>query len=288
MRLSWCTDIHLNHASKKAAGYGWDQNERNIFAHQLVAQNPDIILVGGDISAGISLSDDLIWLDSIATTIDKPLAFVTGNHDYYCKSINYVNNTIIPNTLKKTNKLIWLEKSEPIHLIGDTYLIGNSLWADWRNGDILNTNFWLNDYELIEELSTTRKNRYNDYLRAELQRIADEKVEKLKEQFLSAVKSGAKKIICLTHVPPFWEASWHRGQVQDANAAPHFTCRAGEDMFREVMKTLEVIKPEFELIILCGHTHGSGRAKIVNTNITVIQGGAEYNFPRMQEPIDLV
>jgi hypothetical protein len=53
------------------------------------------------------------------------------------------------------------------------------------------------------------------------------------------------------------------------------------------MKTLEVINPELELIILCGHTHGSGRAKIVNTNITVIQGGAEYNFPRMQKPIDL-
>lgn len=278
MRLSWCTDIHLNHASE------WDKLN---FSKQLINQNPDIILVGGDISSGSSLPYDLLWLDSIATTIDKPLAFITGNHDFYCKSINYVDNVMIPEVLKKTNKTIWLEKSDPIHLIGDTYLIGNSLWADWRNGDILNTNFWLNDYELIEELAAVKRDRYNSYLRAELQTITDEKVEQLRKQFLSAVKLGAKKVICLTHVPPFWEASWHRGQVQDANAAPHFTCRAGEDMFREVMKTLEVINPELELTILCGHTHGSGRAKIVNTNITVIQGGAEYNFPRMQEPIDL-
>lgn len=279
MRLSWCTDIHLNHASE------WDKLN---FSKQLINQNPDIILVGGDISSGSSLPYDLLWLDSIATTIDKPLAFITGNHDFYCKSINYVDNVMIPEVLKKTNKTIWLEKSDPIHLIGDTYLIGNSLWADWRNGDILNTNFWLNDYELIEELAAVKRDRYNSYLRAELQTITDEKVEQLRKQFLSAVKLGAKKVICLTHVPPFWEASWHRGQVQDANAAPHFTCRAGEDMFREVMKTLEVIKPELELTILCGHTHGSGRAKIVGTNITVIQGGAEYKFPQMQEPIDLV
>lgn len=279
MRLSWCTDIHLNHASE------WDKLN---FSKQLINQNPDIILVGGDISSGSSLPYDLLWLDSIATTIDKPLAFITGNHDFYCKSINYVDNVMIPEVLKKTNKTIWLEKSNPIHLIGDTYLIGNSLWADWRNGDILNTNFWLNDYELIEELAAVKRDRYNSYLRAELQTITDEKVEQLRKQFLSAVKLGAKKVICLTHVPPFWEASWHRGQVQDANAAPHFTCRAGEDMFREVMKTLEIIKPELELTILCGHTHGSGRAKIVGTNITVIQGGAEYKFPQMQEPIDLV
>lgn len=279
MRLSWCTDIHLNHAS---------ECDKLNFSKQLINQNPDIILVGGDISSGSSLPYDLLWLDSIATTIDKPLAFITGNHDFYCKSINYVDNVMIPEVLKKTNKTIWLEKSDPIHLIGDTYLIGNSLWADWRNGDILNTNFWLNDYELIEELAAVKRDRYNSYLRAELQTITDEKVEQLRKQFLSAVKLGAKKVICLTHVPPFWEASWHRGQVQDANAAPHFTCRAGEDMFREVMKTLEVIKPELELTILCGHTHGSGRAKIVGTNITVIQGGAEYKFPQMQEPIDLV
>lgn len=278
MIVSWCTDIHLNHAPKE---------ERNNFAQQLVGQNPDIILVGGDISAGSLLHDDLVWLDSLAISIDKPLAFVLGNHDYYLKSINYVENILIPETLKKTNKLIWLEKSDPIHLTGNTYLIGNGLWADWRNGDVLNTNFWLNDYELIEELSATRKNRYNDYLRAKLQEIADRKVERLKKQFFAAVKLGAEKIICLTHVPPFWEASWHNGKIQDANAAPHFTCRAGEDMFREVMIAMKAIKPDLELIILCGHTHGNGQAKIVNMNITVIQGGAEYKFPRMQEPLNI-
>jgi len=43
--------------------------------------------------------------------------------------------------------------------------------------------------------------------------------------------------------------------------------------------------PEAELLVLCGHTHGSGVARIA-PNLKVITGGADYGTPLPQLPIE--
>ena len=39
--------------------------------------------------------------------------------------------------------------------------------------------------------------------------------------------------------------------------------------------------PERSMTVLCGHTHSSGTAKLLD-NLTVYTGGAEYGAPRHQ------
>ena len=46
------------------------------------------------------------------------------------------------------------------------------------------------------------------------------------------------------------------------------------DVLREVMQR----RPDRELLVLCGHTHGSGEAQILD-NLRVLTGGAGYERP---------
>ena len=44
--------------------------------------------------------------------------------------------------------------------------------------------------------------------------------------------------------------------------------------------------PDRQMTVLCGHTHGSGEAKIL-PNLRVLTGGAVYGKPRVQRVIEL-
>ena len=78
----------------------------------------------------------------------------------------------------------------------------------------------------------------------------------------------------LTHVPPFREACWHRGQISDDDWLPHFACRAVGEVLVEAMAA----HPECEMTVLCGHTHSPGEAQVL-PNLRVLTGGAEYGRP---------
>ena len=49
----------------------------------------------------------------------------------------------------------------------------------------------------------------------------------------------------------------------------------------DVMRT----RPDRELVVLCGHTHGSGRTQILD-NLRVLTGGARYGEPRIGEILE--
>jgi hypothetical protein len=38
------------------------------------------------------------------------------------------------------------------------------------------------------------------------------------------------------------------------------------------------------MTVLCGHTHGAGRAQLL-PNLEVKTGGADYGWPNLQEPL---
>ena len=78
MRLAWCNDLHFDfvHPGQKLA-----------FVEQMLADAPDAILVGGDISVATKLEDDLRGL---AVGFKRPVYFVLGNHDCYHSSIERV------------------------------------------------------------------------------------------------------------------------------------------------------------------------------------------------------
>ena len=69
MKLTWITDVHLNFLKK---------DERIDLYHTLIATDSNGVVISGDIAEAISIE---LILKEMASTIQKPIYFVLGNHD---------------------------------------------------------------------------------------------------------------------------------------------------------------------------------------------------------------
>jgi hypothetical protein len=135
----------------------------------------------------------------------------------------------------------------------------------------------LNDWRLIDELAGL-----DDEQRLEkLEALGDEAAEHFRSVLPEALARYAHMLV-LTHVPPFREACWHDGRISDDDWLPHFSCKAVGDVLLAAMKA----RPDRQMTVLCGHTHGAGEAQIL-PNLRVLTGGAEYGKPRLQGVIEV-
>ncbi len=157
----------------------------------------------------------------------------------------------------------------------DTCLIGHDGWADGRLGDYARSEVLLNDYRLIEELAGLDK----EARRARLHALGDEAAAHLRALLPEALRRF-RRVIVLTHVPPFKEACWHRGEISNDDWLPHFACRA----VGEVLSEATAAHPECEMTVFCGHTHSAGEAQVL-PNLRVLTGGVEYGRPALQRAL---
>ena len=74
-RAAWLTDIHLNFLSDARV---------DAFLSDVAGQQPDSVLIGGDIAESHNVCD---YLGRIQAAIASPIYFVLGNHDFYYGSI---------------------------------------------------------------------------------------------------------------------------------------------------------------------------------------------------------
>lgn len=88
-------DLHLDYTKKKSMdvfGSTWENYEDRIFTQwKEIIQEDDIVLVPGDISWQMSLSDayyDLVRIDALPGT----KIMIRGNHDYWWSSISKIRN----------------------------------------------------------------------------------------------------------------------------------------------------------------------------------------------------
>ena len=70
--------------------------------------------------------------------------------------------------------------------------------------------------------------------------------------------------------------------ISDDNYLPHFSCQVVGDVLHRTMKRF----PDKQATVLCGHTHGAGKAQIL-PNLRVITGGAVYGRPEVTEWLPL-
>ena len=164
-----------------------------------------------------------------------------------------------------------------------TALVGHDGWADARLGDLETSNVFLNDYVAIRELRKWKGEFALDKpaLRAALNALGDEAARHF-ENVLQEAVAKYPSVIAVTHVPPFKEAAWYDGRHSDDNYLPHFACKATGDVMRKVMEA----NPQSRLLVLCGHTHGTGEVRILE-NLHVLTGGAEYGNPVIQRILDI-
>jgi Icc-related predicted phosphoesterase len=264
MKLAWLTDLHLNFV---------DPAVRTQLYTSIRDAGTDAVLLGGDIGEADSLTH---FLEELLQGTGRPVYFVLGNHDYYGASIEFVRQRVA--TL--SDGMWWLPSCGPVYLTERTALVGHDGWADARFGDFFGSPVVLNDFVNIQDLAKCAMNK--ECLYHELQRLGDESAQFI-EYALRIACTERERVILLTHVPPFREACWHEGRLSDdRDWLPHFTCKAMGDAILRVMESF----PHRKLIVLCGHTHGSGVAQVA-PNIVVKTGGAVYGSPQVQQILEL-
>jgi predicted phosphohydrolase len=257
-KIVWTTDPHLSETPSARC---------EAYFRSIEKENPDYVLVGGDIGTAI----DIIKHLKRFSQINAKILFVTGNHDYWGSSIEYVNKKI--NCLiERTDNLFFLNQEKPIGITNTCCVIGNGCWADGRSGDWELHKIKIKDYEQITGLALYNKNYH---LRV-IQKIA----QKATEHILQNLKLAFKKydhVYLLTHVPPWREAAVNNGKVSDDHWAPHMVCTVAGEAIEEFMKTCKG-----KLTVLCGHSHGENELDI-SDNIHVSTGGAIYYEPEINK-----
>jgi len=264
MRAVWLTDIHLDFLNESAC---------TAFFETVAAQRPDGVFLTGDISVAPSL---LAHLRAMAEAIQTPIYFVLGNHDFYHGSISAVR-AAVSDDCRSHHLLRYVPKTGVIPLTQSAALVGHDGWGDSRYGDYERSSVRLNDHVLIKELTGLTPSQLQEQLR----HLGNEAAGYLQETLPKALDEF-RRVIVLTHVPPFKEACWYQGRLGNGEWLPFFACQAVGDVLRDVMEK----RPEQQLDVYCGHTHHSGTAQIL-PNLRVFTGEAEYGDPRINRIVEI-
>jgi len=264
MRVVWLTDIHLDCVNESA---------RAAFFDTIAAQRPDGVFLTGDISIAPSL---LPHLRTMAEAIQTPIYFVLGNHDFYHGSITAVR-AAVSDCSRSHVFLRYMPEAGVVPLTQNTALVGHDGWGDGRYGDYMRSPIRLNDHILIEELTGLTQAKLQDRLRD----LGNEAAGYLQETLPKAL-DRFKRVIVLSHVPPFKETCWYQGQVGNDEWLPFFTCKAVGDVLRDLLEK----RPECRVDVYCGHAHHQGTAHIL-PNLRVFTGEAHYGAPQINRVIEV-
>ena len=263
-RLVWATDVHLEFA---------DVYEKQRFAAQIVKQRPTALMLTGDIANAKQIEP---LLKELHKEIQVPIYFNLGNHDFYGGSIDAVRKWATEITRDVTSDLRWIEAVGIVKLSNDTCLIGIDGWGDGHIGDPYRSRVVLNDWDHIYEFHKIGAIINYGHRIKLLNKLGKEAAEKLKPVLAEAL-TKYNRVLLMTHVPPWLEATWHQGKHSDEQWAPWFSCKAvGDAIVKEAKK-----HPGKKVTVFCGHTHGFGYSEITD-QVDVYTGGAIYQFPEVQ------
>ncbi len=287
MKLAWCTDIHLNFLNDK---------KREEFYDKFMTDDIDAVLISGDIAEATNVDKIMIEMGNY---IKKPIYFVCGNHDFYDGCVSAVRLSL-EEAMKECEYLHYLPFNAGLQLrYAKNMVFGIDGWADTRYGDVWNSRVVLNDEHYIKDLRDHQTN-YNYGTPGKVgkwdkrKELADADAERLKESIIYRIEyrdemdmfcfggDQIRKVIILTHIPPFPEASKHRGVQSDDNYLPFYASKATGDVLME----LATKYPDVDFLCLCGHTHGAADFQAL-PNLRVKAGESEYRYPCIQEIIEI-
>ncbi|MDF1796475.1 MAG: metallophosphoesterase [Coxiellaceae bacterium] len=266
MNLAWMTDIHLNFV---------EPDQRQVFYDSILKTDCDGLLITGDI---VDANNFASVIKEMTDHINKPMYFVLGNHDYYGGNVTDVRNTVSELTQSEKH-LHWLPFAS--HQLNDhTALVGQDGWADGRYGDFENSRLSKKVNCLITDLSDSIK--LGDHkLLSKMQQLADHDADMLAQQVHQVIESQQpKRILVLTHVPPFKESSVYRDKMSSIYHLPFYASKATGDILLALAKQY----PSVKFDVLCGHTHGNAFYQPVS-NLSVNTGHADFYRPTVQRII---
>lgn len=282
-KLVWLTDLHLDHAAHMHG------NERIVaLANSIAEQNPDGVLITGDIS---NAKDLVTHLSMLEAGIKRQIMFVLGNHDYWNGSIESVRSDM--RQLGGMSPLLRYLPTLPYIPFGNSAaVVGHDCWYDAFAADPMKSSFVMNDWYMTKEfrefmrlparMSDRPRNNIKNMqgLVEYVRKLAREGVEHIAKGIKAAVRYY-KHVIVLSHPPAYRSSHIHNGSVGDDNSAPWYVC----NMLGDVMSQASQAYPNVKFTLLSGHTHGHYSQTFKNLSVNV--GGANYGAPQISGVFDV-
>lgn len=258
MKITWATDLHLDKLANLPG------NPAKALGEYLRKDHPEseALLVTGDISIARSLRQHLAYLQE---GFGAPVYYVLGNHDYYGKSWEQVAKSL--RNWDQPNQ-VFLDQASPLLLTEDIWLVGRSGWFDARL--CRSVEMAVGETRCIMDAKFDPSTLVLEKMRHYADRQADHARRDLKE----AYQKGARKVLFLTHYPPYQEATWHEGKQSEGawlGIMTSITMGLTLDRFKAEA-------PDCQITVLCGHTHSPGECHRSN-GIRVLTGKSVYNYP---------
>ena len=170
MRAIWATDIHLNFL---------ESGGRETFFSSIRRHNPDVLFITGDIAEAPTLEPHLT---EMMVSVEKPIYFVLGNHDFYYSSIPQVRSSL-ETFCDAHQNLTYLSANGVVELTKTTALVGHDGWGDGRHGNYAQTPVRLSDNVLIQELAGLN---YEELIQ-KLRRLGEEAASAIQEPLHNAL-----------------------------------------------------------------------------------------------------
>lgn len=248
MPLHWVADPHF------------DQLTEAQF-EAFVRDNPGDLVLSGDMADGFDTAARFL------RRLKGRVWYVLGNHDFYGGSVMEARLAAYKLS-REQPRICYLPASEPVLLDdGETAMVGTDGWADGRLGNRATTVPMRDHTEISDYMKLMG---FKSAMLAVAAKFGDQCAKELGVMLDKAVQLR-DHILVVTHVPPFAEASWHDGKPSGDDFLPWYTCKAVGDVLMDRARR----HPKKRFTVLCGHTHGEGRAHMLE-NLEVLTGGAKY------------
>ena len=275
MKLDWLTDPHLDHLTNPKALLS--------FVEKLHKRDSDALIVTGDIAESKSIYD---FLGILSGAYQRPIYFVLGNHDYYGDFVGATKEKVRA-VCKAVPKgiLNWATESGILRLTDDTVLIGHDGFYDGLCGLSSGTDVGMADFQMrhgILDLAAKLAHGSRHLFDA-LLLMAQASADYVESHINECARGPIKRVLIITHVPPFHEASYFRGKPSDERSAPFYVNKTMGDMLRRVVAEF----PGVQFDVFAGHTHGKRHYK-AEENLDVFVGSARYGrIPTFQTTIEV-
>lgn len=276
-KIAWGADLHLEYKRDRI-----DTNTLNSYLEALKKQEPDALLLGGDIGTHETTPE---ILSILAQETNTPIYFTLGNHDFYNNFDNPETKTVkktiekIHNLANNHRTLSFLDtNTTPIKLTEDTALIGETSWADAKYGTIDFTKFRICDQTgFIYDFIGLKGKK----LEETMNQLGEEVAGKVAKKIDTALGTY-NNIILLTHIPPFKEGCFYNGKPQTKYAIPFFSCKSlGETLIKKAKEN-----PQSNFTVLCGHTHSYAKIRPAK-NLEAITTDSRNKLPNMTNLITI-
>lgn len=246
MLFDTCSDIHIHNEKQ------FQQICHNIQENK----KSDTLLIAGDIS------DDILKSEKIVKTFESiynNVFAITGNHDYYLRNIDDVDEYL-------SNNRNFLTPKHPFKIINDTVIIGLTCWYDLLCYSYIGISF--------DKAKETWENMKRDsYWITFNNKMPWDYAEEQKNILIDIVSFFEKKeninnIIIMTHMIPSKKFVSLRNDENWDNATPSYV---NSFLAEEVLKNSSKVKKW-----IYGHTHDRSIKNYLNVDF--INNARGYNF----------